>query len=208
MIIFDNETILRVKYPVIAGVDEAGRGPLAGPVVVAACSLPEGLILNGLDDSKKLNSTKREQLFDEITEKASAYSLVIISATVIDQINILQATLQGMSEAVNKLDIPVNIALIDGNQIPHNMKIPCMTIVKGDSSYASIAAASILAKVTRDKIMQDLHLLHPEYGFDKHKGYPTKLHLDALYKYGVSEHHRKSYKPVRDLLIQKEIMFQ
>lgn len=179
-------------YNLIAGVDEAGRGPLAGPVCVASVILPEGTYLEKINDSKKLTDKVKDKLYDEIKEIAIAYSIVLISHQEIDELNILNATFKGMCDAVNELSVKPDFVLIDGNRIK-GMEIPHECVVKGDSKSISIAAASILAKVTRDRYMMELDEKYPEYNFKKHKGYPTKDHYEALKKYGASEVHRKSF---------------
>ena len=179
-------------YNLIAGVDEAGRGPLAGPVCVASVILPEGAYLEKINDSKKLADKVKDKLYDEIKEIAIAYSIVLVSHKEIDELNILNATFKGMCDSVNELSVKPDFVLIDGNRIK-GMETPCECVVKGDSKSISIAAASILAKVTRDRYMMDLDKKYPEYNFKKHKGYPTKDHYEALKKYGASEVHRKSF---------------
>lgn len=179
-------------YNLIAGVDEAGRGPLAGPVCVASVILPEGAYLEKINDSKKLTDKVKDKLYDEIKEKAIAYSIVLVSHEEIDELNILNATFKGMCDAVGELSVKPDFVLIDGNRIK-GMEIPHECVVKGDSKSISIAAASILAKVTRDRYMMELDEKYPEYNFKKHKGYPTKDHYEALKKYGASDVHRKSF---------------
>lgn len=179
-------------YKYIAGVDEAGRGPLAGPVFAAAVILPENIYIEGINDSKKLSEKKREQLFDVICEKAAAYCIAEVSEKQIDEINILNATFEAMNKAVDGLKIRPDYVLIDGNRI-NGMKIPHETIVKGDAKSISVAAASILAKVSRDRLMYKMAEKYPEYGFDKHKGYGTKAHCDAILKYGPCEIHRTTF---------------
>lgn len=179
-------------YLHIAGVDEAGRGPLAGAVYAAAVILPEDIFIAGLDDSKKLSEKKREQLFDEICEKAVAYSIAYATESEIDEINILNATHLAMNRAVDGLSISADYCIVDGNSIK-NMATPHETMVKGDAKSVSVAAASILAKVTRDRYITELAKEYPEYGFEKHKGYGTKAHTDAILKYGVLPIHRKSF---------------
>ena len=181
-----------IGFTAVCGIDEAGRGPLAGPVYAAAVILPEGLEIDGLNDSKKLTEKKREALFDIIKEKALAYSIGTASAREIDDINILQATYLAMRRAVEGLSIPVDYALVDGNRMPP-LAIEGETIIKGDAKSPSIAAASILAKVSRDRYMYELDRELPEYQFTKHKGYGTALHYEMIKKYGVSEHHRLSF---------------
>ncbi len=182
----------RMGYKYIAGVDEAGRGPLAGPVYAAAVILPEGCMIKGINDSKKLTEKKREELFDVICEKALAYCIADVSEKRIDEVNILNATFEAMNKAVSGLKIRPDYVLIDGNRIK-GMEIPHETIVKGDAKSISIAAASILAKVSRDRQMYKEAVKYPEYGFDKHKGYGTKAHCDAILKYGPCEIHRRTF---------------
>lgn len=185
-------------YKLIAGVDEAGRGPLAGPVCAAAVILPEGLIIEGVNDSKKLSEKKREALFDIICEKAIAYSIEFASPDVIDEINIKQATALAMHNAVQNLDVKADYVIIDGNdKIPYD--IPYNYVVKGDAKSQTIAAASILAKVSRDRLMVELDKEYPEYGFAKHKGYGTKVHCEAIQKHGVLSIHRKSFMTAKVL---------
>ena len=179
-------------YRKIAGVDEAGRGPLAGRVYAAAVIFPENITINGINDSKKLSAKKREELFDEITEKALAYSIFYVDEKTIDEINILKATHLAMNGAVNSLPEKPDYVIIDGNSIT-GMSLPHETIVKGDAKSISIAAASILAKVSRDRYITEMAKLYPEYGFEKHKGYGTKEHTDAILKYGPSPIHRKTF---------------
>lgn len=177
----------------ICGVDEVGRGPLAGPVFAAAVILPKGLIIEGVNDSKKLSEKKREALFDVICEKAVAYNIAAVDEATIDEINILQATYAAMTDAVNGLDIKPDTVLIDGNRIPPQLEIKSRCIVKGDGLSMSIACASILAKVSRDRFMLKLAEMYPEYMFEKHKGYGTALHIEKILEYGASPVHRKSF---------------
>ena len=177
---------------VICGVDETGRGPLAGPVCAAAVILPQGEIIPGLNDSKKLTDKKRRELFPVIKEKAIAYGIAFASEAEIDEINILQATFLAMKRAIAQLDGKADFALIDGNR-ETDFGIPCQTVVKGDSRSANIAAASVLAKVTRDIYMEELAEKYPQYGFEIHKGYGTKAHYEALRTYGPSPMHRMSF---------------
>ena len=179
-------------FSVVCGVDEAGRGPLAGAVFAAAIVLPKGMIIDGVNDSKKLSEKKRNALFNVICEKTIDYSVGIASETEIDEINILNATFLAMHRAVEGLSVKPDIALIDGNRAPH-LDIEERTIVKGDAKSISIAAASIIAKVSRDRYMMTLDELYPEYQFAKHKGYGTKLHYEMIEKYGVSSVHRKTF---------------
>lgn len=179
-------------YKIICGVDEAGRGPLAGPVCAAAVILPEGIEIPGLNDSKKLSDKKRRELFPVIKELAIAYSIVLVDHQVIDDINILQATLSAMEQAIAGLNVKPDLALIDGNR-EKNFGVPCKTVVHGDSLSASIAAASVLAKVTRDDVMLQMADLYPQYGFEIHKGYGTKAHYEALRTYGPCPIHRMTF---------------
>ncbi len=176
----------------LCGIDEAGRGPLAGPVFAAAVILPKGLQLDGLNDSKKLSEKKREQLFEEITAHAVSYCVASASVEEIDELNILQATFLAMRRAVEGLSVKPDICLVDGNQNPQ-VGIHSRLVIKGDATSACIAAASILAKVSRDRYMLELSKQYPQYQLEKHKGYGTKLHCDLIYEYGVSEIHRKSF---------------
>lgn len=179
-------------YTVICGVDEAGRGPLAGPVFAAAVILPYKTNIEGLNDSKKISEKKREMLFDVICEKAIAYGIASSDEKEIDEINILNASMLAMKRAVEKLQVQPEIALIDGNKTP-DLDIPAIAIVKGDSKSASIAAASILAKVSRDRFMLEMAKLYPQFEFEKHKGYPTKLHYEKITEFGKSPIHRNSF---------------
>ncbi len=180
----------------LAGVDEAGRGPLVGNVVAAAVILDPGNPVDGLNDSKKLSARRREQLAGLVRDKAIAWSVVSIDSQQIDHINILQATMLAMKRAVEQLAVPPQHVFIDGNRCP-DISVPATAIVKGDARVAEISAASILAKVERDAQMLLLHETYPQYGFDKHKGYPTKAHFEALAEYGPCPEHRRSYAPVR-----------
>jgi len=196
--LYKNEQELKKDFFTIVGTDEAGRGPLAGPVVAAAVCFDNNYPI-GLNDSKKLSEKKRNVLYDEIINTCKAYSIVEISANEIDKINILQASLKAMSTAINNLNIKPDICLIDGNKIPKQLQYNAKAVVKGDSKFASIAAASILAKVYRDRLMLKIDKEFPMFGFAKHKGYPTKAHLQALQKYSPCKYHRKSYKPISQL---------
>lgn len=180
-------------FSCICGVDEAGRGPLAGPVCAAAVVLPEGAVIEGLDDSKKLTEKKRERLYDIIKETAVAYSVAYGTLEEIETVNILEATYLAMNRAIEGLNVKPDFALIDGNRIPRGIKIPCETIVKGDSKSMSVAAASVLAKVTRDRLMLEYDKKYPEYNFKKHKGYGTKEHTELIKQYGPCEIHRLSF---------------
>ena len=188
---FENEAQEK-GYLNVCGIDEAGRGPLAGNVVAAAVILPKGLVIDGLDDSKKLSEKRREALFDIIQKEAVSFSVAWATPREIDELNILGATMRAMHRAVEGLDIPADFALIDGNTA-RGFAIPVKTIVKGDAKSPSIAAASILAKVTRDRQCLELDMKYPEYGFKKHKGYPTKDHMNKLREIGPCEEHRKSF---------------
>lgn len=179
-------------FRAVCGIDEAGRGPLAGPVCAAAVILPFGCEIDGLDDSKKLSETKREILFDVVKEKALAYGIGWADEKEIDEYNILQATFLAMRRAVENMPVAAGYALVDGNSMPP-LAIPGETIVKGDSKCACIAAASILAKVSRDRLLRQWDLQYPEYGFAKHKGYGTKAHYEAIKKYGILPVHRRSF---------------
>ncbi len=179
-------------FSTICGVDEAGRGPLAGPVYAAAVILPKGLWIEGLNDSKKLTEKRREALYDVIVEKAVAYGIGSADEKEIDEINILQATFLAMKRAIAALPVLPELALIDGNR-SCDFGVPAMTVVRGDSLSANIAAASILAKVTRDRVMQDYALVYPQYGFEVHKGYGTKRHYAALEEFGPCPIHRQTF---------------
>lgn len=188
---FENEKYA-AGYTAVCGCDEAGRGPLCGPVVAAAVILPRDCEIEGLNDSKKLTEKKREALFEVIKEKAVAYAIAEASPAEIDEINILNASMLAMRRAVEALPHPADFALIDGN-CSRGFNIPTETVVKGDAKSASIAAASILAKVTRDRGCIELDREYPEYGIAKHKGYPTKDHMDAVRKYGVAPIYRRTF---------------
>lgn len=181
----------------IAGVDEAGRGPLAGPVVVAAVILDPDHPIAGLGDSKALSEARREALYPLILERALAHAIVHVDAARIDQLNIFQATMEGMRRAVAALAPAATLARIDGNKVPPGLACPAEALVGGDAIDPAIGAASILAKVSRDRWMLDLHSRHPDYGFDRHKGYPTPGHLAALDHLGPCPEHRRSFAPVR-----------
>lgn len=176
----------------VCGVDEAGRGPLAGPVCAASVILPPDLVIPGLNDSKKLTDKKRRELFEIITSEAVSYGIALVDEKQIDEMNILQATFRAMEQAVARMDVTPDLALVDGNREP-SMGLPVRTVVKGDSLSANIAAASILAKVTRDRLMEQLDETYPQYGFAVHKGYGTKRHYEALREYGPCPIHRRSF---------------
>ncbi|MBQ1229845.1 MAG: ribonuclease HII [Clostridia bacterium] len=193
MLDFSLEQELHEKgFTSVCGVDEAGRGPLCGPVVAAACILPDGYVPEGLNDSKKLTEKKREKLFDIIRENAVAYCIAEASVEEIDRMNILEADLLAMRRAIDGLSVPADHALIDGN-IARDFQIPATAVIHGDAISPSIAAASILAKVTRDRLCLELDQAYPQYGIAKHKGYGTKAHMDALRLHGPSPIHRKQF---------------
>jgi len=197
MLAFEKQAMLN-GYKVIAGVDEAGRGPLAGPVVSAAVVLPDNLDVPGINDSKKLSEKKREALFPVIQSHAIAFGIGMADHEEIDRINILQASLLSMKRAVEDLQITPDYLLIDG-KFTINSTIDQRSVIKGDALSLSIAAASIIAKVTRDRIMADLDVQYPQYGLKKHKGYPTKAHKEAILTHGPCPVHRKSFKGVKDI---------
>jgi ribonuclease HII len=190
--LFYENTALREGKRTVCGIDEAGRGPLAGPVFAAAVVLPPGLLIDGLDDSKKLSPQKREELFGVIEAKAVACGIGFATETEIDEINILQATFLAMKRAYLALGTECDLALVDGNRMPE-LGLDTQTIIKGDSLSASIAAASVLAKVSRDRLMREIDAVYPEYGFARHKGYGTALHIELLKKYGPCPVHRKTF---------------
>ena len=189
--LYENEA-LASGYDIVCGVDEAGRGPLAGPVYAAAVVLKKWQTIEGVNDSKKLSEKKREELFDKIVSECSAFSVGTASEREIDEINMLQATFRAMKRAVDGLSIKPEIALVDGNQTPP-LDCAVKTVIKGDAKSESIAAASIIAKVSRDRYMKEMAAKYPEYQFEKHKGYGTKLHYEMIEKYGICENHRKSF---------------
>lgn len=184
----------------VCGADEAGRGPIAGPVFAAAVILDPDHPIDGLKDSKKLSENRRDELAQLIKEKAKAWSIAQCSVAEIDELNILWASMLAMKRAIERLSIKPELALIDGNRCPKELSVRARAIVKGDDRIPVISAASILAKTARDAIMMELHSQYPEYGFDRHKGYPTAFHLAQLEKFGVSPVHRKTYAPVRKIL--------
>ncbi len=190
---YNIENSLKEKgFNLICGVDEAGRGPLAGPVAVGAVVLPENCEIEGLNDSKKLSEKKREELFPIICEKALYWSVVLVDNEEIDDINILAATMKGMKQAVYDLEVTPDYVLVDGNRLP-DYDIPAQFVIKGDAKSMSIAAASVLAKVTRDRLMLEYDKIFPQYQFSKHKGYGTKLHYEMIEKHGISPIHRKTF---------------
>ena len=192
-------------YHLIGGCDEAGRGPLIGPVVAACCVLPHDFCLDGLTDSKKLTEKKREKFFPYIKEHALAYGIGIVSPERIDEVNIYQASREAMILAIREVQKKVSVEYILSDAMPIDIEIPCMPIIKGDAKSISIAAASVLAKVTRDHILMELDEKYPEYGFAKHKGYPTKAHLEAISKYGLIDGYRKTYGPVKKVLEENRL---
>jgi ribonuclease HII len=202
-------TIFQDELPIIegllAGVDEAGRGPLVGNVVAAAVILDNNRPVDGLADSKKLSAKRREQLAEQIRERAIAWSVISIDAAEIDRINILQATLLAMKQSVEHLTVVPEHVFIDGNRCP-DINVPATAVVKGDARVAEISAASILAKVERDAQMRVLHETWPQYGFDKHKGYPTKAHFEALAEHGPCPEHRRSFGPVRNAMASTKVL--
>lgn len=202
--LFDYDRQIRQTYSVICGVDEAGRGPLCGPVCCAAVVLKPDFVCDEINDSKKLSEKKREKLYDIIKENAVAYSIVMVPPLEIDRVNILNASLNGMAEAVKSLNLTVDLALVDGNKVPRNMPCAVESVVKGDGTSMSIAAASILAKVSRDRYMLQLDKEYPQYRLAKHKGYPTKLHYELIEKYGIQDFYRKSFFKNRPELLWKK----
>lgn len=186
----------------IAGVDEVGRGPLCGPVVTCACILPKNYTLDGLNDSKKISEKKREKLYEILIKDAISYSIGVSSPERIDEINILEATKEAMIEAINNLSVKPEHILIDAVKL--NINIPSTSIIKGDAKSSSIAAASIIAKVTRDRMMYELDKEYPEYGYASHKGYPTKKHIEAVKEFGVKEFYRKSFYPISEIVKDSE----
>lgn len=190
--LFKYDSELRREFPVICGVDEAGRGPLAGDVYAAAVILRDGDMIDYLNDSKKISEKRREELYDVITERAEAYCIATASVEEIDRLNILNAAMLAMKRAVVGLGISPNLALIDGNRLP-DLDCPSRFVIKGDATSASISAASVLAKVARDRYMRGIAEKYPQYAFEKHKGYGTKLHYEMLEKHGISDIHRRSF---------------
>lgn len=198
MYVYERATVA-AGHMLVAGVDEAGRGPLAGPVAVAAVILPQEAHLPRINDSKKLSAAVREELFTQIVAIAISYHVALIDAETIDRMNILQATRMGMYEAIAALTPAPDEVLVDAVELP-KLSMPSQSIIKGDAKSVSIAAASILAKVTRDHLMEQYDTEYPHYGFAKHKGYGTQEHIDAIRKYGVCPIHRKSFEPIRSML--------
>lgn len=184
----------------IGGVDEVGRGPLVGPVVAACCVLPKDFVLEGLTDSKKLSEKKRNVFFDYIKDNCICYGIGIVEPEIIDEVNIYQATKIAMKQAISKVEEQIDLEHVLIDAMPLDLDISTTSIIKGDSKSISIAAASVLAKVTRDSMMYELDKKYPQYGYASHKGYPTKKHLEAIHKYGLIEGYRKTYGPVREIL--------
>lgn len=190
-------------YINIAGVDEAGRGPLAGPLFAAACIIPDGIVFPGIDDSKKLTPEKRDQLYELITtQEGVVYAIGSVTAEIVDQVNVYQATILAMQDALTRLVLQPDYLLVDGLQLPYK-KTPALKIVGGDGKSQSVAAASVLAKVSRDRLMDEYHKKWPRYGFNEHKGYGTSKHLDALAKYGPCPIHRLTYAPLMAFCVNK-----
>ncbi len=199
--LFEFDNALRTDYPVVCGADEAGRGPLCGPVCCAAVVLPADFQCDDINDSKKISEKKRDRLYDIIIENALAYSVIMVSPEEIDRINILNASLEGMKKAVMSLEFTPDIVLIDGNKIPKDMPCKTESVVKGDATSMSIAAASILAKVSRDRFMEQLDKEYPQYQLSKHKGYPTKLHYELIAEHGIQDFYRRSFFTKRPELL-------
>lgn len=202
--LYKYEKELRGKgFKLIAGLDEAGRGPLYGPVVAACCVLPDDFFLEGLTDSKQLTEKKREKYFPIIKEKAIAYAIGIVSASEIDEINIYEASRKAMMIALEEVRKKIKVDYVLTDAMPLKIDIECLPIIKGDAKSITISAASVLAKVTRDHMMEEIDLKYPMYGFKKHKGYPTKAHIEAIHKYGLIDGYRKTYGPVKEVLNAK-----
>lgn len=187
-------------YIYIAGTDEAGRGPLFGPVVAACCVLPKDFVLEGLNDSKQLTEKKRNMFIEYIKNNALAYGIGIVSADRIDEINIYEASREAMTIAINEVRKKIKVDYVLTDAMPLNIDIPSLPIIKGDTKSITIAAASVIAKVTRDELLYEMDIKYPEYGFKNHKGYPTKSHIEAMNKYGLIEGYRKTYGPVKKIL--------
>ena len=191
--LYEMDAEIRAQHGIFCGVDEAGRGPLCGLVSVAACILNPDDPIEGLNDSKKLSEKKREALYEQIVSRALAWKVILVGPEIIDRDNILQATMGGMRQAVEELDITPNYVVVDGNRCPTGLSMPCEAMVKGDARSASISAASILAKVTRDRYMCELDKQFPQYKLAQHKGYPTKLHYELIAQYGIQPFYRRSF---------------
>lgn len=200
--LFLYDKAIKEDFPVLCGVDEAGRGPLCGPVCCAAVVLKDDFCCDEINDSKKISEKKREKLFDVIIENCISYSIVFVEPQIIDEINILNASLYGMKQAVKELNLTPNMVIVDGNKVPPEMETETKAVIKGDAKSLSIAAASILAKVSRDRYMEKLHEQYPQYRLDKHKGYPTKLHYELLAEYGIQDFYRKSFLKNRPELLK------
>ena len=200
--LYEFDQALKTDFPILCGVDEAGRGPLCGPVCCAAVILKDDFCCEEINDSKKISEKKREKLFDVIIENCISYSVVFVDAQTIDKINILNASLLGMKRAVKELSLTPDLVIVDGNKVPPEMETATRAVVKGDAKSMSIAAASILAKVSRDRYMQQLHEQYPQYRLDKHKGYPTKLHYELLAEYGIQDFYRKTFLKNRPELMK------
>lgn len=199
--LYEYDNALRTDFPVLCGADEAGRGPLCGPVCCAAVILKPDFVCDDINDSKKISEKKREKLFDIIIENSLSYSIVMVPPEEIDRINILNASLEGMKSAVKSLSLSPDLVLIDGNRLPSDMPYRTHSLVKGDATSMSIAAASILAKVSRDRYMLKLDKEYPQYQLAKHKGYPTKLHYRLIAEYGIQNFYRKSFFTKRPELL-------
>ena len=200
------EQFYNEKIKVIVGVDEAGRGPICGPVVAAACILPHTYINEKINDSKKLSEKKREQLYDEIINNALSYGVGIVDSKRIDEINIYEATKEAMHLAISQLKIDYDLILTDAMKLKDE-KVDVIDIIKGDAKCQCIAAASIIAKVTRDRILLDMDQKHPEYGFKSHKGYGTKKHIEAIKEHGIIDgFYRETYEPIKSLLLEEKII--
>ena len=200
--LYEFDQALKTDFPILCGVDEAGRGPLCGPVCCAAVILKDDFCCEEINDSKKISEKKREKLFDVIIENCISYSVVFVDAQTIDKINILNASLLGMKRAVKELSLTPDLVIVDGNKVPPEMETATRAVVKGAAKSMSIAAASILAKVSRDRYMQQLHEQYPQYRLDKHKGYPTKLHYELLAEYGIQDFYRKTFLKNRPELLK------
>ena len=200
--LFLYDKALKTDFPLLCGVDEAGRGPLCGPVCCAAVVLKDDFVCEEINDSKKISEKKREKLFDVIIENAVSYSIVFVDPKTIDEINILNASLSGMKQAVKSLSLTPDLVIVDGNKVPPEMDVETKAVVKGDAKSLSIAAASILAKVSRDRYMEKLHEEYPQYRLDKHKGYPTKLHYEQLAEHGIQDFYRRSFLKNRPELLK------
>ena len=200
--LFLYDKALKTDFPLLCGVDEAGRGPLCGPVCCAAVVLKDDFVCEEINDSKKISEKKREKLFDVIIENAVSYSIVFVDPKTIDEINILNASLLGMKQTVKSLSLTPDLVIVDGNKVPPEMDVETKAVVKGDAKSLSIAAASILAKVSRDRYMEKLHEEYPQYRLDKHKGYPTKLHYELLAEHGIQDFYRRSFLKNRPELLK------